>query len=95
MKNIEDRFSHFLEVTGEPGAAAMLVLAEVIQKTPKTITVKEAAERLGVSERTIYRLCEEGQLDHQRVGRSIRIRPDNLHKQNTEGFKHLLGMSGR
>jgi len=45
------------------------------------MTVKEACERYGIPERTIYALCKAGQLAHLRVGTgrgTIRIRPADL-----------------
>ncbi len=47
------------------------------------LTVKQAAERAGVSTRLIYALCQEGRLAHVRVGRlgrrgCIRIRENDL-----------------
>ena len=42
------------------------------------LTVREVAERLGLSTATVYRLCEEGGLPHVRVSNAIRIRPTDL-----------------
>jgi excisionase family DNA binding protein len=45
------------------------------------LSVAEAADRLGVSPRTLYRLCGEGKLPHQHIGSgrgTIRIRPEDL-----------------
>jgi excisionase family DNA binding protein len=61
-------------------------LAECVQacQTPKEsglLSVAEAADRLGVSPRTLYRLCAEGRLPHQHLGTgrgTIRIRPEDL-----------------
>jgi excisionase family DNA binding protein len=36
--------------------------------TMKPLTVGEAAERLGVSESLVYRLCEDRKLPHVRIG---------------------------
>jgi excisionase family DNA binding protein len=57
------------------------------------LTVAEAAARLGVSPRTLYRLCEEGKLPHQHIGSgrgTIRIRPEDvvaLERKTTEHGK--------
>lgn len=53
--------------------------------TPEALTVQQAADRVGVSSRTIYDLCDSGDLKHQRIGTgrgTIRIRPANLDKCN-------------
>lgn len=76
-----ERYKQFLELTGEPTAAALLTLAETIEGKPArtALTVKEAAKTLGVSMGTIYDLCNQGRLKHQRIGeRSIRILPEDL-----------------
>ena len=57
------------------------------------LTVKEAAERLGVSPKTIYAMIASGKLIAQRIGRAIRIRPADLDQLNDHpreaSFKHL------
>lgn len=40
---------------------------------PRFLTVQEIAKNLRVSKMTVYRLVETGELDHVRIGRSIRI----------------------
>lgn len=77
---IEDNYRRFLELTGEPAAAALLTLAEAIEGKPAqtVLTVKEAAKAIGVSTDTIYELCNQNRLKHQRVGRAIRIQPADL-----------------
>jgi excisionase family DNA binding protein len=47
----------------------------------KRITVKEAAEYLGVSAKAIYKAIKIGDLPHYRIGMSIRI--------DMEDLKHL------
>ncbi len=42
------------------------------------LTVREAAEQLGVCDATVYRLCESGDLRHLRIVHSIRIRRQDL-----------------
>lgn len=39
---------------------------------------REAAQILGVSLRTLYRLIDEGQLVGYQIGRNIRLRPSDL-----------------
>jgi excisionase family DNA binding protein len=42
------------------------------------LTVKQAAQRLGVSAATVYGLCQRDELGHVRVANSIRISQDDL-----------------
>jgi excisionase family DNA binding protein len=42
------------------------------------LTVAQVAERLAVSEKTVYRLVRAGRLPHSRVGRAIRIESADL-----------------
>ena len=42
------------------------------------LTVRQVAERLGVSTFTVYGLCERGELAHVRISNSIRIAPADL-----------------
>ena len=44
----------------------------------RLLTVRDAAEQLGVCAATVYRLCGNGELPHVRVSYSIRIRPADL-----------------
>jgi excisionase family DNA binding protein len=58
------------------------------------LTVKQAADRLGVSSRTIYDLVESGRLKCQRIGTgrgTIRIRPADLDACSSNGprLRHL------
>jgi excisionase family DNA binding protein len=77
---IEDRYRHFLKLTGEPSAAATLVLAETTaeSKPENALTPKQAAGKLGVSVDLIYELCQSGKLRSQKIGRAVRIRPRDL-----------------
>ena len=93
---VEANYHRFLELTGEPTAAAMLTLAETIDgKSERTaLTVKEAAKALGVSTDTIYDLCNQDRLKHPRLGRrAIRIRPEDLEnlKADTTRGRALVG----
>ena len=77
---IEDRFHHFLKLTGEPTAAAVLTLAESLQAAAlnEMLTVEQAAARLGVHVSTIRKRIKEKALPTQRVGRAIRIKASDL-----------------
>jgi excisionase family DNA binding protein len=78
---ISKLYANFLKMTGEPIAAAMLTLAQVIEQKPDTValTVKQAAKTLGVSTDAIYDLCASGRLLHERVGKKAnRIMPKSL-----------------
>ena len=44
----------------------------------RLLSVKEAADRLGVCTATIYTLCDRGELAHVRVLNAIRIAPTDL-----------------
>lgn len=45
---------------------------------PRYVTVAEVADQLRVSNMTVYRLVQSGQLAAVRVGRSYRIREDDV-----------------
>lgn len=74
-----------------PTTAAILTLAAVFadddQPDAKPLSVRQAAERLGVSIDTIYDLCRDGRLRCFRAGGgrgTIRIRPVDLHRFQIE-----------
>lgn len=87
IDNIESTYAHFLTLTGEPNAAALLTHAAFTTGQPQAtspdapLTVAQAATALGVSQRTIYDLTTSGKLRHSRIGRgrgTIRITRDAL-----------------
>jgi excisionase family DNA binding protein len=53
------------------------------------LTVRDAAERLGVCAATVYKLCAEGSLTHVRVLNAIRIAPKDL-----AAFVHARRLGG-
>lgn len=66
-------------------AAKVLVdcLAALPQPKPdlgsgELLTVEQAAARMNISPRTVYRLADSGELAHVRIGRAIRISPDAI-----------------
>jgi excisionase family DNA binding protein len=86
-------YEEWLAKTGEVTAAAMLVLAQVqasLGATPDCrpeeqpvgdyLTVRQAAKRYNLGERTIYRMVEDG-LPVVRAGKAIRIKPRDLEKR--------------
>ena len=42
------------------------------------LTVAQAAKRMGVSTRKVYDLVAAGELGHHKVGRIIKIRPEDI-----------------
>ena len=76
-------YKRFEAETGDPVAASNLTLAHAVLQQhgrvqDQMLTATEAARRLKVSEKKVYRLCKSGELPHHRVGNSIRIRPKDL-----------------
>ena len=81
-----------LEETGSEVAAAILAdahyrgntktLESAVAAEPGYLTVKPAAERLQVSERTISRMIDNG-LRVTRAGKTVRIRPADLEEFDT------------
>ena len=57
--------------------------AEPVKVAPARLemTAKEAAERMGCSERYIRRLCSDGRIQSRRVGRDWIIRADDIDRQ--------------
>ena len=50
-----------------------------MEKVPtKSYSMKQVAERLGVSYDYVYRLCKYGTLPHFKVGKAIRITEPDL-----------------
>lgn len=86
---IVNLYHEYHSLAGSPDAAAMLVLAQVqsgeqapppqsrAQPGGDYLSVKQAAERYNLGERTVYRMVEDG-LSHVRAGRAIRIKPKDL-----------------
>ncbi len=53
-------------------------LAAIKNTSNCAITVQQAADRLQLSTKTVYKLCADGVLPHKRVGRTIKIEPADL-----------------
>lgn len=58
-----------------------------------TITVKEAAEYLGVSDDTIYNMVRDKQIPFIQVRRRILLRKDSLDKWMAEQEQKCLAMA--
>ncbi len=75
---IEELFQRYMAVTDNPQAAATLVLAHVTAGKNRLLTVKEAANELGVHPNKVYDMAKKGEIRCQRVGRQIRFEPEAL-----------------
>jgi excisionase family DNA binding protein len=86
--NIANDFTDYLRLAnGDTTAASNLVLAGVLAKQPTQqsapppdapLTVKDVARRLRISGRVAYELLQGGQMPSFRVGRAIRVKPEDL-----------------
>lgn len=52
-------------------------MAEMAQE-PIWLSTKEAARRVGITPRTLYRLIDEGQIPAYKFGRVIRLKTDEV-----------------
>ncbi|WP_145078891.1 helix-turn-helix domain-containing protein [Aureliella helgolandensis] len=50
-----------------------IAMDQTVSLSPRLVTARQAAEMLGLSERTLFKLRHQGQLPFVRVGRSIRF----------------------
>jgi excisionase family DNA binding protein len=80
-------YNSTLAQVGKPLVAAAITLAQIIENersqssepTPDFLTVKQAAKKYNLGERTIYRMVENG-LPVIRAGRAVRVRPRDVQK---------------
>jgi excisionase family DNA binding protein len=78
---IEQFFAEYLLEAKDPVAAALLVLADALNKEPiivetddnNTVSVKEAAELLKTSSKQVYLMCLTGKLRGRCVRGRVRI----------------------
>jgi len=87
---VAEQADRYLQHTGDSAAAASLTLADVMQSKanqgnipqtdPHSLTVREAAERLHLSSKTIYQMCISGKMRSFRVGRPVRIPVEEIHR---------------
>lgn len=50
----------------------------MMPESPRLLTFREAAERLGMSERWVWERCADGTIPVVRLGRCVRIDPGDL-----------------
>jgi excisionase family DNA binding protein len=50
----------------------------MVADTPEWLGTPEAAERLGITQRTLYRLIDEGQVPAYKMGRVLRVKATDL-----------------
>ena len=53
----------------------------------KLLTIKEAADRMSVSDKTVYRLINWGKLKRVKIGGATRISEDELNEYMEQQFK--------
>lgn len=75
---IADLYTQYLKLTGDPGAAATLVLADTMAAKSRLLTIAQAAEALQISRTKLYEMCEKGEIKCVRIGRLVRIEPEAL-----------------
>ena len=91
-------YAEYLEHTGgDKAAAAILALAAVLHDSqssnplslqpedPGSLTVKEAAVRLNLSSKKVYRMCLAGELRCFRAGRAIRVSLEEIERFEQNG----------
>ena len=65
---------------------------------PKLLRMKDVAQMLGISKSYAYELTRRGQLPAVRLGRSVRVRPDDLMRfisdNLTNGQPNILSKTG-
>lgn len=50
----------------------------VAMSETRWLSTKDAAERLGITSRTLYRLIDEGHIPAYKMGRVIRMKADDI-----------------
>lgn len=61
------------------------------QVSPLAVSIEQAAAMLGISERKLWELKNSGEVPSVRIGRSVRLRPEDL-----QAFldRHIDGVMG-
>jgi excisionase family DNA binding protein len=62
-----------------------------MQAAHEFLTIQEVARVLKVTTRRAYKLCRNGLLPHVRLGRQIRVDPDQLNQWIAKGGSALPG----
>ena len=88
LDQITALYSDFLRLAnGDTTAASNLVLANAMLAKPAAqqpmatdapLTIADVARRLGVSRRVAYELCQDGEINTFKIGRAIRVQPEEL-----------------
>jgi hypothetical protein len=94
---IKQRFAEYLLEAKDPVAAALLVLADALNKEPivvetddnNTVSVTEAAEMLRTSSKQVYLLCLTGKLRGRCVRGRVRIPIDEI-ERHEEATRALI-----
>lgn len=76
-----EQWERFKKHTGDPLTAAILTLTASLasDKGKRTgLTIKEAAQFLGVGQTTIKEMCRDGRLNPNRIGRAVRFNAEDL-----------------
>lgn len=76
--NVLGLFQRFKEDTDDV-SAAILTLATILNgANDQLLSVKQAADALGVSRDSVYELVNSGRLKYRKIGRAIRINASDL-----------------
>lgn len=100
---VDEAYTRWLSKTENTTAAAILVQCEFQLRSARPegvgtkatgvggpLSVKQAADELGVSPETVYKLCAENGLRHTRIGRRITISRQHLENyRDGHRFRHL------
>lgn len=65
--------------------------SELSPSGPRFLTASEAAEQLRVSKMTIYRLIRAGKIPAVQVGKSYRVRVDDLERYLDSSYVNSTG----
>ncbi|HVX10002.1 MAG TPA: helix-turn-helix domain-containing protein [Pirellulales bacterium] len=113
LAQIEETYQHFLGIAGDPQAAALLVHSAYLAgqqpaaASDAPLTIKEAADVMGIGVRTVYSLVAAGKLRHSRFGAgrgTIRISREAIAecqraaepvKETPRDLKYLARVAGR